>query len=294
MFINKKHLKIALICGILSVGILAPQNSDAGYAASSCDPEFFESLEARAYLEAQREIIQNQNLILKPDSVLEYSCFDDHLDAAVRAISSSPGMFSDDSSTYSTSGADIDGALDSIASLNDSYDTSNFNYKYLADRHSAGYDTRNSASSATYTCDQMSKAWQEAKCMDFIDESAHDGFYTFDYYESESDDLRRKPTAACTKIAFDDEMQKAVGTTTAWEEDDVVTYFEMFDRGGSTCDGTPHSSSITTGLVVHNNQGDTPYFEEHICLVPGCYWQPDSNTSATASAPEDDGDCVLP
>lgn len=41
-----------------------------------CDPEYFESLKARAWLEAQREITQNQNLIFKPDSVFEYTCFD--------------------------------------------------------------------------------------------------------------------------------------------------------------------------------------------------------------------------
>src|SRR5690349_5990742 len=41
-----------------------------------CDPEYMDALEARAYLEAQREVAQNQNFILKPDSVLEYTCFD--------------------------------------------------------------------------------------------------------------------------------------------------------------------------------------------------------------------------
>ena len=48
-------------------------------ADSPCDPEYFESLKSRAWLEAQREITQNQNLIFKPDSVLEYTCFGGHL-----------------------------------------------------------------------------------------------------------------------------------------------------------------------------------------------------------------------
>ncbi len=45
-------------------------------AESACDPDYYDTLESRAWLEAQREITQNQNLILKPDSVLEYTCFD--------------------------------------------------------------------------------------------------------------------------------------------------------------------------------------------------------------------------
>ena len=44
-------------------------------ASDSCDPNYYDSLASRAWLEAQREITQNQNLIFKPDSVLEYSCF---------------------------------------------------------------------------------------------------------------------------------------------------------------------------------------------------------------------------
>ncbi len=45
-------------------------------AETPCDPEYFKSLKSRAWLEAQREITQNQNLIFKPDSVFEYTCFD--------------------------------------------------------------------------------------------------------------------------------------------------------------------------------------------------------------------------
>lgn len=43
--------------------------------SASCDVEFADVLEARATLEAMRELEIAQTLILKPDSVLEYSCF---------------------------------------------------------------------------------------------------------------------------------------------------------------------------------------------------------------------------
>lgn len=47
---------------------------------NTCDPEFWDVLTDRAWMEAQREITQNQNLIPRPDSVLEITCFDSFLD----------------------------------------------------------------------------------------------------------------------------------------------------------------------------------------------------------------------
>lgn len=45
----------------------------------ACDPEFYDVLAARSWLEGQREVEVAERLILKPDSVLEYSCFDDRM-----------------------------------------------------------------------------------------------------------------------------------------------------------------------------------------------------------------------
>ena len=42
---------------------------------SSCDVDVYKVLSDRAWMEGQREMEIAQKLILKPDSVLEYSCF---------------------------------------------------------------------------------------------------------------------------------------------------------------------------------------------------------------------------
>lgn len=47
---------------------------------NTCDMEFMEVLKNKAWMEGQREISQNQNLISRPDSVLTLSCFNKHLD----------------------------------------------------------------------------------------------------------------------------------------------------------------------------------------------------------------------
>ncbi|PCK00386.1 MAG: hypothetical protein COA45_00980 [Zetaproteobacteria bacterium] len=51
-----------------------------GGGRNTCDPEFMDVLNDRAWMAAQREVTQNQNLIPRPDSVLEITCFDSFLD----------------------------------------------------------------------------------------------------------------------------------------------------------------------------------------------------------------------
>jgi hypothetical protein len=46
----------------------------------TCSPKAMDVIEARAWAEAQREMAQNQNLISKSDSILEYTCFDRFLE----------------------------------------------------------------------------------------------------------------------------------------------------------------------------------------------------------------------
>ena len=70
-----------LIAALLLLGVVAsfgkaPAAAPPVIAPSPCDPLYYDSLESRGWLEAQREITQNQNLIFKADSVLEYTCFD--------------------------------------------------------------------------------------------------------------------------------------------------------------------------------------------------------------------------
>ncbi|MBI1301873.1 MAG: hypothetical protein GC137_09490 [Alphaproteobacteria bacterium] len=61
--------------------LIAPALSGLGAEVrNTCDPEFMHALNSKAWMEGQREISQNQNLIARPDSVLTLSCFNKHLD----------------------------------------------------------------------------------------------------------------------------------------------------------------------------------------------------------------------
>ncbi|MGH1403090.1 MAG: hypothetical protein ACRBDL_02495 [Alphaproteobacteria bacterium] len=75
----------------------------------TCDEEFLDVMEARAWEEAQREITQNANIIRRPDSVLSMSCFGDWLDhLADYSDSNFPG---DPDATGNLSGVWLDLAL---------------------------------------------------------------------------------------------------------------------------------------------------------------------------------------
>ena len=45
----------------------------------TCDEDFWDVMRYKAQMAGQREITQNANLIARPDSVLELSCFEDHM-----------------------------------------------------------------------------------------------------------------------------------------------------------------------------------------------------------------------
>lgn len=250
----------------------------APFATSTCDPEYMKSLNARAWLEAQREITQNQNLIVKPDSVLEYSCFDSHLNHLEDAASN---LFSEDSSRWGTAAGNMGSALSSLQTANSNYIDSNFDHDFVGGRKNVTVNSGNT----TYECDAMFKVWQEAKCMNFLDKG-HDGFFTLTQYAGLTDgqDYRKLP-AVCTGVQpYTNNINEAVGSTTPWNEDEAQTYFYLFDRSAETdkCGNNPPSgggsiSKIATGLEVFTDTGSVTNYDEQVCLVPGCYFDPDAN-----------------
>ena len=232
----KPFIRMVFLC-LLFVGAYGFMSKvDQNYACASsgapttpCDPEYMDALEARAWLEAQREISQNQNLIVKPDSVLEYTCFNRFLweigDDAINQFSETqrwgeiPGL---ESTTQ-------DSALGRLILTGlVSYIEENFPHRFLGGR--AADDTidyvpgsgngdhilstnAQAPSSYTYTCNRMRIVWEAAKCMNFFDRATaagpvtenHDGFYDFRWYNT--NDPRQLPTgsgfAACTIPAGD-------------------------------------------------------------------------------------------
>ncbi|MCK5285298.1 MAG: hypothetical protein KAJ86_06915 [Alphaproteobacteria bacterium] len=287
-FLKTTKLSAILVLTIvaLTLGVLIPDVQAQTPADSPCDPDYYDSLESRAWLEAQREITQNQNLIFKPDSVLEYTCFDRFLnELAEHAIN----MFSETRhwGTILPSNS-MDNALRNlVGSALSGYLSGNFSHPMLGGRLSSVIYKTDTISGGSYTCDIMDRVWQTgtvinkkgdydstgtAKCRDFISNPENDGFFTFEEYR-DSEDKRYLPNQCEPSISnrWTQEINTAlVSAHTPWQEDDVVTYLENLDP-----DKCSKSPTIQTGLTVYRGAG-TDTYPEKICLPPGCNYDPKS------------------
>lgn len=289
---------VAGACAAIMTGGFAPPQALA--QATACDPQYMDALEARAWMEAQREISQNQNLIVKPDSVLEYSCFNMFLNVVARDASS---MFSETRRWGDIPGlgdTSQDAALTSLVfEAFSGYIEENFPHTYLGGRASADASTAGytNVSSSSYVCDDMAVVWQEAKCLNMFDERAFDGFYDFAWYHR--NDPRQLPGssagfAACEPLSdapfnFDRMQQTAFNNrhtthvlqtenpndTTAYNVDNLVTFLNFILPAGTdaTADwDTGCAPPIMTGISVQRAGTGTAAYPDAVCPNPGCYY----------------------
>jgi len=266
--------------------------SSGPIADTPCDPKYYDSLEARAWLEAQREITQNQNLIFKADSVLEYTCFDKFANVLAQQAET---MFSENSTRWGPvpgiTNKNMDKALDGlVGDALVSYIGSNFSHPFLGGRWPtlvpaapAPSDyTPGTISGGTYSCDVMDKVWAQAKCIDFIENPTEDGFYTFADYQSQ-DDKRFLPTRCGKDTRWSEMINVAVGleaaggTARIWPDDPVITYLDRMDP--ANCGGDPNIyPPIETGIEVRRPKQDPTNYDEYVCIQPGCHYDPASET----------------
>lgn len=164
------------------------------YTGGMCDGNFMNQIYAKAYMEASREVILNEQLIHKPDSVLEYTCFDQFI--ALTAHNAGP-IFSEadtfdsrdvdletaddsDTTTYSVNYDDdhLDTVLDTLLldTLED-YITNNFAHTFLGGETTIDNSMNlTSIGGNSYDCSHMQTVWELAKCRDFGED---DQFFNF-------------------------------------------------------------------------------------------------------------------
>lgn len=274
-----------LVAGLFSAPVLAQ-------TTTACDPQYYMSLESRAWMEAQREIEQNQNLIVKPDSVLEYTCFDKFgSELAQHALD----MFSETQNWGPIlSPTSMDNALSSlVGSSLVAYQKANFVHDpngnanatpiALGGRGENKHQFNATISGGAYTCNMMDKIWQKsdksAKCYNFQTET-QDGFFTFKEYEEKTGDdvVRKLPQACAPDSRWADQNKLALGQylgaadrDTPWNEDREFKFLDIT----KSCDESP---TIQTGLSVQDAGNEV------ICLIPGCVYDPDDGCVAVFGA----------
>jgi hypothetical protein len=158
--------------------------------STSCDADFMNQIYSRAYMEGQRQNLLNEAIIRKPDSVLEYSCFDSYALDAAPII----GRIFSESTRWNNISVPINGDMygttfgnvnininmgvrlqthiqDLVVTATTSYIGSNFGHSFLGGQSSDDF-----SASETLPCDNMNSVWNEARCDDI---GPDDQFWTF-------------------------------------------------------------------------------------------------------------------
>ncbi len=218
-----------------------------GYAVGiienpGCDPDFMTVVEDRAWMEGQREVEMAERLILKPDSVLEYSCFNE----LVNELAVAGSVFSDSPS--------LNASFEQIVYTPlAEYIDQNFAHTFAGGTYTGA---------ATAPCAAMNAVWDFSRCSDFN----IDYFQTFQ--ELAASDPRTVPEP-CDSAARNDRWADAIALTTfppavpavPGGADGLQSYNTLITAG--SCTGTP----IETGVTVARGSGE---YNDAVCPNPYC------------------------
>jgi hypothetical protein len=286
-------------------------------AQQTCDTQVWKTMEDRARLETEREIMQNQNLIFKPDSVLSYMCFDSlagHAAAHVGVLFTHTKYW--DGKEIIPWGAEygMDHAMTNVIGKSlPPYISSNFNHDYLGGRGSdLGLQKRQPETSysqgSTYGCSEMSKVWMKAKCLNFMynDKAAKsDGFYPFknlkatqggqdvDGYEAKND-IRNWPTPCNNEMAvpggwkdFTNSSRNSTG------DSNYNRHYQYGDPNNKNFTDVRKmlepgqcGTAVKTGLkIILTPSSNSTNQDDAVCTNPGCTYNGSACTAvATDSA----------
>jgi hypothetical protein len=246
----KKRGLLLIAAFMLGLTVLSAGIHTAAAMDPLCDTGLFDQMTERARLQSQRRTAVEQNLIYKPDSILEYTCFERFLDVM-------PGNI-----TYSLTATPLN---DLIKTPVEEYLNDNFSHSYLGGRAPAGL-TVGAASATAYTCDAMSVVWDAARCMNFGPEEPEDSYYDLSSFMS-APEIRRYPNIcnAPTTVAF------GVVPTTA-------TLIAFTAATNPTTPSTDCGLPIDTGNVIDISVGPgetrPQVFNEKLCPNPTCTYMP--------------------
>jgi len=167
----------------------APEG-DVDTELTGCAVDTWTAMVNQAVLESRREIMMNNRFIAKPDSVLEYVCFDKYVDVTANAagpIFSETDLWAN--KTIDISGTTVDAEVTMNVDMGDEsldtalaavineiyldYTTQNFAHGMLGETVPAAANIKGPGN----TCDVMNQVWQAAKCHNF---EGPDIFYTFE------------------------------------------------------------------------------------------------------------------
>ncbi len=294
--------KLLLLSFIALIGVQIDQKPAwaQDIAPQPCDPQFYSQMQSRAWLESEREIMQNQNLIFKADSVLEYTCFDRWANVAAWPagdIFTHTEYFGEQIIERSSPYA-LDTSIENIVyEALDIYRDDNFEHSLLGGRgEHVGLEEAPGTefepvidNPLPYECTVMADVWRVAKCLNFVHNEEFvdkDGYYPFETIACGDNQDNCEDIAGYDEITdtrqYPEGMEcESESELTDWAEQiefaenqgEVLYEFQtplgeifldVFERTvpGECTDG------ILTGVQVVLAAG--PAHEDGVCSNPGC------------------------
>lgn len=275
---------------------LAPTKACAQIAPQTCDTDVWTTMTDRARLETEREIMQNQNLIFKPDSVLQYTCFDNFASHAANEIGDLfthtaywGAIIIPKAGPNGMPAAITNVVLSSLGT----YLNSSFNYSLLGGRGASlslpSPTPLASATAGSYSCGVMANVWQAAKCLDFMHTSGFantDGYYPFKNlagfggspsvqgYEGKGD-VRQYPAALACASATPVPGGWAEAYNRSVNNADVYYPFRTpnqttFNNVRALVHPGACGAAIPTGIQVILGPSSTSTQPDGVCSNPGC------------------------
>lgn len=257
-------------------------NSSSSAGGSACDNNFRKSIHARATLEALREVAQAQSAIIKPDSVLEYTCFDRFLQVTAGAADSSFSDNRDQSDALNSNSLDKKLEETSLKSLNKFLD-GNFSHSFYGGGVDSDHVPASSVSGNTnYHCDRMNEVWTLAKCSNFQQEARNE-FFTFAELSSQPD-IRSSGGVQCSPPNWRGYHDKAL-VNPDWQLERIEMYFDKMQN-----DNCSEVKPLFTGVMLEviKRGEDNTNIKDAVCSVPGCYY---NGSDACCSVDGGQGSC---
>ena len=270
--------------------------------SEACDADFMNQIYARAFLQAEREVVMNSSMIRKPDSVLEYTCFDhalelsadsivqfftetrtsENISVPIRGGIGNPVVPAPDTILNVYMGEDFhDNTIEPLVlSALSSYIGANFEHDFLGGASTLNNTIASTLDDIRNICAHMTGVYFTAKCED-MDENL--SFFTF---EELTDLYPRALPRQCSGHRITPPLialaNNAAGQYVAFDR--VETFVTSSLRRAADECAPPVPTGITVTITeveadIAGNPTDprVTEFEDMVCPTPGCFYNPEAN-----------------
>lgn len=265
-----------LIVAFAITTLSSPQNKACAQNLESnvCDENIWNTITARAWMEAQREVEISQSIITRPDSVLELSCFDSFADHASKSVGA---IFSASESSGGLTQTQV--GIAATSAVGQYLAGAGYSDNPLGGGTMAGFNY-NPAPGQSFNaqCKKQAEVWINFKCKNMLDlrgvvfDAMKDNDPRTYYVGNSANSCADAGSVGGGNTLFDhkdvwtDALQRLNTPVVAGA---IPTYFDVVETfSAMTAPTGACSAAIPTGVFIVLTDGSTT--PEMVCPNPGC------------------------